>query len=149
MYIDICLLHHHPPLLRSRKTTQTFSCDKTSNICQVQPGKLDNAVQATQFINSTLPHPVHKQSEGHFRRVVSSLLQRKSTHVKEDSSSEAAGVCKTTWKLDIRWLEKSLVVWWNKDKQDWIRWEGLCMETKGRIHLRSHYTTNSEAWRGE
>ena len=52
--------------------------DKTSIIRQIQSGKLDTAVQATHFINSTLPHPVHpNQSEGHFRRVVSGLLRRR------------------------------------------------------------------------
>ena len=38
------------------------ACDKTSIICQIQSGKLDNAVQATHFINSTIPHPVHPQT---------------------------------------------------------------------------------------
>src|SRR3984957_18338016 len=36
--------------------------DKTSIIRQIQSGKLDNAVQATHFINSTIPHPVHPQT---------------------------------------------------------------------------------------
>ena len=36
--------------------------DKTSIICQIQSGRLDTAVQATHFINSTLPHPVHLQT---------------------------------------------------------------------------------------
>ena len=36
--------------------------DKTSIIRQIQSGKLDTAVQATHFINSTLLHPVHPQT---------------------------------------------------------------------------------------
>src|ERR1700678_3815853 len=36
--------------------------DKQSILCQIPSGKLDNAVQATNFINSTLPHPVHPQT---------------------------------------------------------------------------------------
>src|SRR5271156_6930958 len=41
------------------------ACDKTSVIREIQSQKLDNAVQATHFINLTIPHPVHhKQSEG-------------------------------------------------------------------------------------
>src|SRR3984957_7553421 len=36
--------------------------DKTSIIRQIQSGKLDNTVQATHFINSTIPHPVHPQT---------------------------------------------------------------------------------------
>ena len=38
------------------------ACDKTSIIRQIQSGKLDTAVQATHFINSTLLHPVHPQT---------------------------------------------------------------------------------------
>ena len=38
------------------------ACDKTSIISQIQSGRLDTAVQATHFINSTLPHPVHPQT---------------------------------------------------------------------------------------
>ena len=36
--------------------------DKQSILCQITSDKLDNAVQATNFINSTLPHPVHSQT---------------------------------------------------------------------------------------
>jgi hypothetical protein len=36
--------------------------EKTSIIRQIQLGKLDTAVQATHFINSTLLHPVHPQT---------------------------------------------------------------------------------------
>jgi transposase len=36
--------------------------DKQSIIYQITSGKLDNAVQATQFINNTLTNPVHPQT---------------------------------------------------------------------------------------
>jgi transposase len=36
--------------------------DKQSIICQITSEKLDNAVQATQFINNTLTNPVHPQT---------------------------------------------------------------------------------------
>ena len=36
--------------------------DKQSIIRQITSGKLDNAVQATQFINNTLNTPVHPQT---------------------------------------------------------------------------------------
>src|SRR6266481_239872 len=36
--------------------------DKQSIVCQITSGKLDNAVQATNFINSTLSQPVHPQT---------------------------------------------------------------------------------------
>ena len=43
-------------------SSKLSTCNKTSIICQIQSGKLDTAVQATHFINSTLPHPVHPQT---------------------------------------------------------------------------------------
>ena len=38
------------------------ACDKKSIICQITTGKLDNAVQATHFINSIIPNPVNPQT---------------------------------------------------------------------------------------
>ena len=38
------------------------SRDKQSIICQITSGRLDNAVQATQFINSIIPNPVTPQT---------------------------------------------------------------------------------------
>ena len=44
----------------------------------VQSGKLDTAVQATNFINAILVHPVHPQTVRRARRrVVFTLLQRR------------------------------------------------------------------------
>ena len=37
-------------------------CDKQLIICQISSGKLDNAVQATQFINSTISNSVTPQT---------------------------------------------------------------------------------------
>jgi len=37
------------------------ACDKQSIVHQISSGKLDNAVQATQFINSIIPNPVTPQ----------------------------------------------------------------------------------------
>ena len=53
-------------------------CDKTSIINQIQSGRLDTAVLATHSL--ILPFhtlSTYKQSEGHFRRVVYGLLQRR------------------------------------------------------------------------
>ena len=38
------------------------ACDKQSIIQQINSGRLDNAVQAANFINSTLTHSVHPQT---------------------------------------------------------------------------------------
>ena len=38
------------------------ACDKQSIVHQISSGKLDNAVQATQFINSVIPNPVTSQT---------------------------------------------------------------------------------------
>ena len=43
-------------------TSKHSSCDKQSIICQITSGRLDNAVQATQFINSIIPNPVTPQT---------------------------------------------------------------------------------------
>jgi transposase len=44
----------HPSKLSAR--------DKQSIVCQIKSGKLDNAVQATQFINGIIPNPVTSQT---------------------------------------------------------------------------------------
>ena len=36
--------------------------DKQSIFCQIKSGRLDNAVQATQFINSVILNPIHPQT---------------------------------------------------------------------------------------
>ena len=52
------------------------SCDKRSIICQITTGRLDNAVEATHFINSILPNPITPQTvrnalkENNFNAVV-------------------------------------------------------------------------------
>jgi transposase len=38
------------------------ACDKQSIFCQIKSGRLDNAVQATQFINSVILNPIHPQT---------------------------------------------------------------------------------------
>ena len=38
------------------------TCDNLAVICQITTGKLDNAVEATQFINSIIPNPVGPQT---------------------------------------------------------------------------------------
>ena len=44
------------------RLTKLSTRDKQSILRQITSGKLDNAVQATNFINSTLPQPVHPQT---------------------------------------------------------------------------------------
>src|SRR5260370_26335753 len=44
------------------RPSKLSSHDKQSIICQITSGKLDNAVQATQFINSIIPNPVTPQT---------------------------------------------------------------------------------------
>jgi transposase len=44
------------------RPSKLSSCDKQSIIHQISSGQLDNAVQATQFINSIIPTPVHPQT---------------------------------------------------------------------------------------
>ena len=42
--------------------SQLTTHDKQSTVCQISSGKLDNAVRATQFINSAIPNPVTPQT---------------------------------------------------------------------------------------
>ena len=37
-------------------------CNKQSIVCQIKSGKLENAVEATQFINGIIPNPVTPQT---------------------------------------------------------------------------------------
>jgi hypothetical protein len=43
-------------------SSKLSACDKQSIVCQIKSGKLDNAVQATQFINGIIPNPVTPQT---------------------------------------------------------------------------------------
>ena len=63
------------------------ACNKTSIIRQIQSEKLDTAVQATHFINSTLSHPVHPQTvrralqkSGFWSATKKKVLMLKKTH---------------------------------------------------------------------
>jgi transposase len=44
------------------RPSKLSSGDKRSIICQITSGSLDNAVEATHFINNTLPNPVTPQT---------------------------------------------------------------------------------------
>ena len=43
-------------------SSKLSACDKQSIVHQITSGKLNNAVQATQYINNTLTTPVHPQT---------------------------------------------------------------------------------------
>jgi len=43
------------------RPSKLSACDKQSIVHQISSGKLNNAVQATQFINSIIPNPVTPQ----------------------------------------------------------------------------------------
>jgi transposase len=49
---------NHPGGCPSKLSTR----DKQSIVCQITTGKLNDAVQATQFINSIIPNPVSSQT---------------------------------------------------------------------------------------
>src|SRR5258705_4367645 len=69
-------------------------CDKQSILHQICSGRLDNAVQATQFINSTIPNPITPQT---VRNVLKEAGFRSATKKKvpmlKDSSSAMSKVC--------------------------------------------------------
>src|SRR5271154_1715754 len=68
--------------------------DKQSILRQITSGKLDNAVQATNFINSTLSHSVHPQTVRNTMKEAFILCyEEESAYVKETTSSKAVKIC--------------------------------------------------------
>ena len=67
-------------------------CDKQSIVCQITTGKLDNAVQATQSIDSIIPDPVSSQT---VRRTLkeAGLHKEESSYAQGDTSTMKAQVC--------------------------------------------------------
>src|SRR6266436_9479089 len=57
-------------------------CDKQLIVCQIKSGKLENAVEATQFINGIIPNPVTPQTVRNALKGKWILL-----HYKEENSS--------------------------------------------------------------
>ena len=91
--------------------------DKTSIIHQIQSGKLDNAVQAIHFINSTLPHPVHPQT---VRRALQesgfqSAAKKKVPMLKKTHHQKWLEFSKQheNWKLDdwkrVLWSDETMI----------------------------------------
>jgi hypothetical protein len=75
--------------------------DKAAIIQEIHSGRVDNAIQATQFINSIIPQSVTpKWSEMSSSRVVFTLQQRESPYVEEDTLRAEVGICKISPKLD-------------------------------------------------
>src|ERR1700678_3573283 len=54
--------HHMKPTSSSQHSIVISLLSEESIICQITTGKLDNAVQATQFINNILSSPVTPQT---------------------------------------------------------------------------------------
>ena len=88
--------------------------DKTAIIWEICSRRVDNAVQATHFINSTISQSVTPQT---VRNVLKQsgfwfLLCNKeeSPHVEEDTPREKARICKVSSKLDCGGFQKGLVV---------------------------------------
>jgi transposase len=74
--------------------SKVFACDKKAILHQIQSGRLDTVVQATHFINSTLPHPVHPQT---VRRALEESGLWSAT--KEKVSMLKKTDCENSWSL--------------------------------------------------
>ena len=87
--------------------------DKQSIIYQIRSGKLDNTVQATQFINSTISNSVTPQTvrnvlkEAGFTSVTKKKVPLlKGSHHQQSGMSK---ICPIPWKLDCGGLEEGVV----------------------------------------
>ena len=81
------------------------TCDKAAIIWEIHSGRVDNAVQATQFINSTIFQSVTSQtSEMSWRRVVSTQQQRRKSlcqrrHIKNEGYTLKNIIKTRLWRL--------------------------------------------------
>ena len=127
----------HPPKLSPH--------DKQSIIFQISSGKLDNAVQATQFSNSTIftsvtPHTVRNVlKETGFR----SATKKKVPMLKGSHCHQCLKIAQYHENWTIEYWKR--VLWTDETKSLGLCQMGRCMfsSDKGDHH------TNCQTWRGE
>ena len=93
------------------RPSKLTSYNKQSIIRQINTGRLDNAVQATQYINSIIPNPVRPQT---VRNVLKSdglyAATMKLANAESCPLTKATQIRSIPSKLDSRGLEKGVVV---------------------------------------
>ena len=91
--------------------SKLFIRDKTVIIQEICSGRVDNTVQDTQFINSTITESVTTQT---VRNVLKQSgfysATKKKVLIEEDTLREKARICKVSSKLDCGGFQKGLVV---------------------------------------
>lgn len=116
--------------------------DKTSIICQIQSGKLDTAIQATHFINSSLPHPVCPQTvrralqeSGFYSAMKKKVPMLKKIHHQQQLKFAQWHEIWTVadWKRDL---------WTDETKIDRIGSDGIAYVWKQRGESISDHTTS-------
>ena len=67
----------------------------------------------------------------------------------EGPQTGVSQICQIPWKLDSGGLEENLMVRWDQNQQDWIRWKDLYLEEEGGATFWQNYHSYSPAWRRE
>jgi hypothetical protein len=113
-------------------------CDKQSIIWQITSGQLDNAVQATQFINSTISTPVTPQT---VRNVLKEAGLRSATKKKVPMLRALHHQqCLKFAQYHANWTMEDWkgVLWTDETKINWIRSDRKVYVWK---HQGNHYQT--------
>ena len=86
--------------------------DKQAIICQITTRKLDNAIQATHYINNVIISPVCPQTVRNALKEnnLCSVVKLKCPLLKASLSSKVPQVCSNICKLDCGGLEKGTLV---------------------------------------
>ena len=117
--------------------------DKQFIIWQINSGRLDNTVKATDFIDSTLLDPGHPQTVRNALKEAGfhSPTKKKVPMLKLAHCQTWLKFAKISWKLDCGGLEEGVMVRWDQNQSHLVRWQGICLETMGEITIRLHYNT--------
>jgi len=94
--------------------------NKMTIICQITTEKLDNAVQATKFINSIIPNPVSAQT---VRRTLKEVGLHSATKKKVPMLKASHHQCRLKFARDHEnWTVEDWkrVLWSNETKINWI-----------------------------
>jgi hypothetical protein len=92
-------------------------CDKQSILCQITTAKLDNAVQATHFINTILPNPVSAQTVRNVlkKNGFSSVIKKKCPLLKKCHQADRLKFAKyhENWTVEdwkrVLWLDETKI----------------------------------------
>ena len=131
----------HPPKLSVS--------DRCQVLCQITTGWLDNATEATHFINPTLPKPVVPQTAWNALKKHDywSVVKRKHPLLKQVHHQHCLkfALAHQNWTVEdwkrVLWSDETIV---NRIGSDG---RGLYLEEEGGTTLWQDYLTHCQAWR--